>query len=303
MSFKTRRQREDDKRVRRPHLDVTKAGSELFQRSRTLTGTVSSRISAAVESTSNLSSSRLEVHELRGHRRRLGRWLTLCLLIAVAIVWCLDNLIVSIKPMSNLASTYVPQLESYLNAHPLERIAPLLRHDELARSMQQSSPELADVILDGNEAFARYDMTVVERVPAAKWQLGGKLFYVDKDGVAFERLRVVPVALVTVKDESGLPVEAQQVASRSTMQFIGQVVAQVKSQAVGEVQDIILPAGQLKEIDMTLQNRPYRIKLLVDREPSRQVTDVHNALIYLDKAGVTPKYIDARVEGRAYYSQ
>lgn len=301
MAFSTRRQRSNERQTRVPKFDASNAGEALFRRSRTLTGSVSSRIVSAVESSSNLKSPRLEEHELRGHRRKLGRLLAACVLVVGGCLWLIDNLIGALQPSSSVASRYIASADSYLNAHPLERLMPLLNSRNMLLNMQQTAPELSSVDVSGEGAYARHMLSITERVPVAKWQLGKKLYYVDKDGIAFERITVAPDNLVSVKDESGLPVEAQQVASRRTMQFIGQVVAQVKALSLGEVQDVILPPGLLKEIDMTLNDRPYRIKLYIDREPARQVADIRNALAVIDAQGIVPKYLDARVEGRAYY--
>ncbi len=303
MSFSSRRQRSQGHQTRTPRFDAANAGEALFRRSRTLTGSVSSRIVSAVESTSHLKSSRLEEHELRGHRRRIGRLLAICLVAVGGCVWLIDSLIVTIQPTDAASRRYTTQVDTYLNAHPLERLAPFLDQSMLLAVMRHDSPELSAIEVRGDTGFAQHSLSTTERVPVAKWQLGAKLYYVDKDGIAFEHAEFVPRELVSIKDESGLPVEAQQVASRRTMQFIGQVVAQVKAMSLGEVQEVILPPGLLKEIDITLKDRPYRVKLHVDREPSRQVADLRSALGAVEQQGIVPQYLDLRVEGKAYYTE
>lgn len=302
MSFSSRRQRSREDKVRSPRLDMDAAG-DIFRRSRTLTGSISSKVVSAVEQTSRLRSPRLEAHELKGHRRKLGGLLAGCILAAAGAAWCIDLLIVRINTNNQAATRYLPSVQSYLDAHPLERIEPWLDKNGLSRAVQHQAPEVLSVDIDGRGGYARHGLTVTTRTPVAKWQIGSRLYYVDGTGVAFEHADGEAKNLVNVKDESGLPLATQQVTSRHTMQFIGQVVAEVRLQAVGKVTEVILPPGLLKEIDVLLEGRGYRLKLYIDRDPSGQVRDMGNALRFIDQNAITPKYVDLRVEGKAFYRE
>lgn len=297
MSFQGRRSRQGDA-VRQPRLSD---GGGMFRRSRTLTGSISSRVASAVETASNLKSPRLEEHELRGHRRRLGVWLFGVVVLAAGTLWLLDSWMAFAVP-SPLAEPYQGVVDSYYATHPLERFAFWRNNLNLLDYVQTSHPEVEQIAVAQTSGIARYTLDVTLRTPVAKWVLGGRTYYVDTNGVAYEFANQVTTGpLVQVRDDSGLPLASQQVASRRTMQFIGQVVAQVKARGAMNVSEVILPAGTLKEIDIVLQDRPYHIKLNIDREPVGQAIDIVHAIGYLDTHGLTPRYVDARVEGKAFF--
>ena len=298
MVFNSRRQRQEP--VRSPKIQSV---NSTFRRSRTLTGSISSHVIAAVESASQLRSPRLEEHDLRGHRRKLTGLLFASLVLAGACAWLLDSTIVAMSPdaSSKTSQRHIELVDQYLQQRPLERLSFVLDHDRLTRSIQKSAPEVAAVSLSGDDMFAQYTLSVTERQPLAQWKIGSDVYVVDAEGVAYQETAINTAGLIQVKDESGLPLASQKVASRNTMQFIGRVVSQLQAQGAGTVAEIILPAGQLKEIDVVMANRPYRIKLHTDRAPAGQATDVLQALRHLDRNGTVPAYIDARVEGKAFY--
>ena len=298
MAFNSRRQRQEN--IRTPNIP---AANSTFRRSRTLTGSISSQVIAAVESASQLRSPRLEEHDLRGHRRKLSGLLFGSLLLAGLCAWLLDTTIVVIAPdsTSKTSQRHIELVDEYLQQRPLERLSVVLDQAHLTRFVQSKSPEVAALSVSGDNMFATHSVAVTERQPLAQWKLGNDIYVVDAEGVAYQETAINTAGLIQVKDETGLPLASQKVASRNTMQFIGRVVSQLQAQGAGNVAEIILPAGQLKELDVVLQGRPYRIKLHTDRAPAGQATDVLHALQHLDSTGTVPAYIDARVEGKAFY--
>jgi cell division septal protein FtsQ len=258
---------------------------------------------AAVESASQLRSPRLEEHDLRGHRRKLTGLLFGSLVLAGVSAWLLDATIVIMTPdtASKTSQHHIELVDEYLQQRPLERLSFMLDQQRLTRYVQSKAPEVAALSISGDNMFARHSVSVTERQPLAQWKLGNDIYVVDAEGVAYQETAINTAGLIQVKDETGLPLASQKVASRNTMQFIGRVVSQLQAQGAGKVAEIILPAGQLKEIDVVMENRPYRIKLHTDRAPVGQATDVLRALQHLDSQGTTPAYIDARVEGKAFY--
>lgn len=298
MGFSTRRQRQEQ--VRTPS---TSSGSNAFRRSRTLTGSISSHVAAAVENVSQLKSPRLEEHELRGHRRKLTVLLGITLTAMVGLVWLIDSTIVFIHTNTDTPADgrHLELVNEYLQQHPLERFSFALNQDQLVRAVKAKAPEVATVTINSDGMYARYELTVTERTPIAQWKLGQEVYLVDAEGVAYQDGNVSTVGLLQVKDESGLPLASQKVASQRTMQFIGRVVAQLQAQGAGTVVEVILPVGMLKQIDVVLESRPYRIKLHTDRTPEGQAADILATLRFLDGRQITPAYIDARVEGKAFY--
>lgn len=297
MGFNSRRQRQEP--VRKPRIN-TDTGA--FRRSRTLTGSISSRVVAAVEHASQLKSPRLEEHELRGHRRKLSTLLLFSLAGVGCLTWLIDVTIVRMQPATEETHEgYIALVDAYLSAHPLERISPTLNSSALLRSVQSKAPEVAAITVSGDDRFALHTVSVTKRTPVAQWKLGTDIYLVDADGVAYQDLRANTQGLLQVKDESGLPLASQRVASRQTMQFIGRVVSQLQTKGSLKVVEVILPPGLLKQIDVVIENRPYRVKLNTDRSAQGQASDVIATLRYIDTQQISPKYIDTRVEGKAFY--
>lgn len=298
MGFSTRRQRQEQVRT-----TSTSSGNNAFRRSRTLTGSISSHVAAAVENVSQLKSPRLEEHELRGHRRKLTVLLGVSIAVMVGLAWLIDSTIVFIQASqeSPVDARHLELVEEYLQGRPLERFSFALDQEQLTRFVQAKAPEVAIVSLNGDDKYAVYSLTVTERTPIAQWKLGQDIYLVDSQGVAYQDGNVSTVGLLQVKDESGLPLASQKVASQRTMQFIGRVVAQLQAQGAGTVVEVILPTGMLKQIDVVLDSRPYRIKLHTDRTPEGQAADILATLRFIDSRQITPAYIDARIEGKAFY--
>ncbi len=299
MGFISRRQRTEA--VRHPKQNTSAQAQALFRRSRTLTGSVSSRITAATEAAAQLRSPRLKEHDLRAHRRKISVILMISLsmtLISLGVLR-LYTARITTKYTFPDAQLYLEYVNDYLNTHPLERLQPLLNANELTRYVNQKAPEVEAVVLQ-DSGFFTDTVTIKFRTAIARWQLHNATYYVDKSGVAFLRKPELEPSL-SVKDESGLPLAMQQsVASTKTLGFIGKTVGEL-SNTVGPVKEVIIPPTSLKEINVVLEKYPFRIRLHSDREPIGQATDIRNALRFLDSKGVTPRYLDARLEGKAFY--
>jgi hypothetical protein len=54
-------------------------------------------------------------------------------------------------------------------------------------------------------------------------------------------------------------------------------------------------------VDIYLSGREYPIKTHIDRHPFVQASDVVGAIRYIETHGISPVYVDARVEGKAFY--
>lgn len=306
MTFLSRRQRQTEV-VRQPRPS-TSADGQLFRRSRTLTGSVASSVKAATEPRGQLRSPRLKEHDLRTYRRRLAGAVVGLLCAALGLVWLLDQLImspqVSFQPaVAGSVSTerYARLVESYFATRPLERFAFWLNHNALSDYMVRSAPELVSAVITHRAGFGAYQAVLAPRTPLARWQIDSKVFFVDASGSSFERSLLGSPEL-TVKDESGLPAVSQQVvASTKMLRFIGQVVSEINRHSPAPIKEIIIPPATLKEVDVVVAGHPYRLKLSSDRDPVGQAIDAVTALKHLDAKGVTPRYLDVRVEGKAFY--
>ncbi len=306
MAFIPRHQRAKQP-IRQPKTD-SDVTQNTFRRSRTLTGSVSSAVRSSVEQSSNLRSPRLKEHDLRSHRRKLSLLLLGSLMASVLVVWLLDQVIVTptihYQPATSRADTgrYASIINDYFNNHPEERFAFALNPDTFSAYMVQNAAEVSSAVVTNAPGLVRHDVLLGIRQPIAFWQIDNKQYYVDAGGNSFET-NLLTAPSITVRDETGLPSTSQQIiASTKMMKYIGRVVNAV-SKRVAPVKEVILPPGTLKEVDIILDDRPYRIRLNIDRDPEEQANDVIAALQYLQVREITPQYVDARVSGKAFYKE
>lgn len=288
------------------------AGQEeyAFRRSRTLVGSLSNDIESAATKKPDLKSDRLKLHELHAHRRLVRASLISIMTLAVLVGGLIQNSILlaekryathSDVPMAE-RQAYERAMEAYINAHPLQSFLVTLDAAKLATALQVKHPEIAAVgIQTGLSGAAGLDFHF--RTPVAVWRIADKQFYVDENGIAFSNHYGAEPA-IRVEDTSGyMPNDASRrapVASKRFIGYLGQMLGAIRMQRVGSVERIVVPASA-RQIEVFLKGRKYPIKTHVDRDPYAQVEDVKRALTYFDKKGITPKYIDVRVEGKAFY--
>ena len=309
MMFRSRRRIHEDRRS--PSLPQPDAA--VFRRSRTITGSQSQSVASAGESRAHLRSPRLHVHELRHHRRHIGGLLMLTLLAAGSVVWLLDRYIIvsavvvqgAATETNTVAQDYNVRINRYFDSHPLERFDVVLARDRLLADLQGERPETASVSISNDSGLVAHRIVVQLRQPIARWQLGDTTYFVDTQGVLFQSVYGGASSLITVKDESGLPVATQRVASQSLMNFIGQTVGEIGKRGMNNtIKEVVLPRGTLREVDLMLTDRSYRIKLSLDRDIVQQVSDMINALRYIDEKNIVVRdYLDIRVEGRAFFPE
>lgn len=97
-----------------------------------------------------------------------------------------------------------------------------------------------------------------------------------------------------VVDESGVGVP------RRTVEYI-KLLEQDFSELGYKVSRVAIPAGKQREIDVYLEGVPYYFKINIDRGAAVSVEDAERMIRYLTEAGVTPGYVDVRVERKAFY--
>lgn len=302
--FQSRRAKSDGS-VRQPNANDTK---NTFLRNRTLTGSQSPHVRSVSEKRGVLQSSRLSVQGLRRHRFGIGAaMLTAWILVGVCI-FLLDQFIGEVDlRISDVSSTQKDKdqiqlvVQDYFSTRPLERFRFAVDSDQFDSYVREELPSIERVAFDNGSGLTSTDGDVVARKPVARWKLGSIVYYVDASGRAYQQNYYSEPA-VSVSDKSGLPASEQQtLASRSFLSFIGQTVAEVQKQKAGTVQDIIIPPGTLKQVNLRLKGRAYDIRMQTDRNPVEQVMDLKASLGYVDRNQVSPQYLDVRVAGKAYY--
>lgn len=276
-----------------------------FRRNRTLTGSSSSHISVPGESNAQIKSPRVQAHELIRRRRHIGATLLLvlsgtALLFFLVSQFTASAVVRATEVSIQLDQKYVEIIESYFSSQPLERLRFTTNTDHLSQYVEAHAPEVAAVSLDGSAGIGKSVFVLRLREPTVGWTINGKQQYVDSTGTAFSRNYFTSPA-VQVVDKSGIQVEAgQAIASNRFLGFVGRAVALAKQQGF-TVRSVIIPAGTTRQVELQLQGVGYPVKLSIDRGVGEQVEDMARAVRWLKSHGKSPKYLDVRVSGEAFY--
>lgn len=253
---------------------------------------------------------RLSAHQLRSHRRRLLQILAVCAAAALVLGIVASQLTahigaVSYSPatVSNPDDTAIKQAaDEYYASRPLERLRFLLDEATLGQYIASKVPEVTGVQSVGGDGIGGTRLALSMRMPVASWKIGDKVVYVDSSGASFTHNYYGPPS-VEVDDQSGADTASgsSAIASSSMIRYIGQLIAALQANGTGTVDRVVLPAGMIRELDVYLQGRGYRVKVQLDRDVAAQAEDVKTALIYIDSHGGAAEYVDARVAGKAFY--
>lgn len=289
--------------------DFDDAQRYAFRRNRTLTGSLSPGVSSVNEHNSELQSTRVQAHHLRRHRRRLGVALFAVLLVAAGLAWMIWQSIVDVKISTDNGASqplntkpYTDEIQRYLGSHPFERNRAGLNADGVASYLQSHGfPEISHVSLDNtHRQIGTATLVLSMRKPVVSWKTGTTRLYVDEDGVAFAR-NYYADPTVEVVDQTGIQtVNNQVLASNRFLGFIGLIIGHLHEQGLA-VSQVILPADTTHQLLVSMQGVAYPVKISVDRPAADQAEDTARAIRYLTSKGVTPKYLDVRIGGRAYY--
>lgn len=287
-------------------ISEQKRSNTLFKRNRTLTGSVSAAISSATEMSGDLRSPRAHAHHLTAHRRRLGTILTFVLIAIAILLWLIYEFTASIHVTPTDSSAIIPQdryqkvVDDYYSRHPIERLRFLTNDESLNDFVSREAPEVEAIHAVGSAGFATSQFDVTLRQPIASWLIGNTQYYVDKNGVAFQQ-NYFEQPQVKIVDQSGVPqIAGTPVASSRFLSFVGRSVA-IGHEYGLTVEQAILPSGTTRQIELKVAGHTYPIKLSLDRPVGEQIEDTQRAITYLDSKKTTPKYIDVRVSGKAFY--
>lgn len=67
------------------------------------------------------------------------------------------------------------------------------------------------------------------------------------------------------------------------------------------VDHVLLPFQKAREVLVYFENRKEYYKMTTERGSTVQIEDAERMMRYLDGKGLTPEYVDIRVEGKAYF--
>lgn len=283
---------------RRVLEDNQPSNHQAFRRSRT----IGSRRPDAGQS------ERQAAWELRIKRRKVLSGLFVSLGSIAGIVLLLGQLTASVQvvapdqnSLSDEASDrYQEVLDGYLASRPLERLRFLMDKNSLQTYLLEQAPEIqsAEVVYGG--ALVTSDLRLSFRQPVLRWASAGKNYYVDGQGVTFER-NYFEEPPIGVEDQSGVePEVGQAVVNHRFLSFLGQVSAEFDSSEL-RVNRIVLPEGTVRQVDFGIEGRSYVVRMTVDRGVAEQTSRAIKTMDYLASRGVSPTYIDARVDQRVFY--
>jgi len=281
--------------------------TNLFRRNRTLVGSISPLVRSASELNAHMKSPRAHTHHLVRHRRHLGALFLLFFASALFLLWFLyEFTAATLVTSSNVESSrleaerYQKTIADYISNRPLERLRPLLNEEQLLNYLRQTRPEVKALADIGPGGLATTTVDITFRQPVASWVIDSRQFYVDKNGVLFQR-NYFDEPKVKVVDNSGIPQSAATtIASSRFLQFVGLAVDAARTFGL-EVDQATIPRNTTRQLELRLSGRAYPVKLSLDRPIGEQIEDTKQAVSYLDAKNITPKYIDVRISGRAYY--
>lgn len=284
---------------RRNNLDE-KPNNVTFQRNRTLVSSHSKEPPAE-------ESQREKAHRSKRRRRKIVTILLLVLAFAAAGVWLASQFTatvnINVKNVSiSLESDerYSQVVQDYLYAHPLERLRFVLNQTSLNQYVSSELPEVAQITQLGGFDIGQTDFAVNMRSPVASWQINGKRYYVDGNGAAFD-INYFDEPPVTIVDDSGIYIESgQTVASSRFLAFVGRVVSLSEQQGY-TVTEAVIPYGTTRKLEVKLRDYQTSVYMTIDRGVGEQVEDMARSLKYLSARGLSPSYIDVRVESKTFY--
>ena len=248
-------------------------------------------------------SSRQKAHQLAKQRRRLSGVFVVVIAAVIFLAILLWQLVaqVSITTSSRQlnqtfeAGQYEALINEYLAVNPSQRLRFALNEAALTGFVSGRLPEVEKLELSGIPGVAQGNFVITFRTPVAGWVINDKQYYVDADGVVFEK-NYYESPSVQIVDESGINPDLGD----RLLGFLGRVVAQAKSRGY-TITRAVLPANTTRQVDVYVEGSSARIKLSIDRGAGEQVEDADRVLKYLSSQGFTPQYVDVRVPGRAAY--
>lgn len=272
-----------------------------YNRNRTLSG-------YRRDTTAPDESSRHKVHALASQRRRVGGIFLIVSIATVFLGLLLWQLIAQVHIVSSTkalttqfeAAPYETSINEYLAVNPAQRLRFALDPAALSAFVTNQYPEVEELNLTGAPGVAQSNFAITFRTPVAGWQINDTQYYVDSNGVVFQK-NYYDTPGVQIVDESGVnPEQGSAVVGTRLLGFLGKIVAEAEGRGLTVVK-AALPAGKTRELDVYVASSPTRIKFSIDRGAGEQSEDMARALQFLSARGIVPSYIDVRISGRAAY--
>lgn len=250
-------------------------------------------------------SERSVAHQRQDAQHNRLRWMSVAIVSALVIVGISFQMAIAITIQTpdtasqQSAAVYRKTIDDYYAMRPAERFTPFLNYQTLKEHIMQQTPEVKTVRVEPFGAgLARVKLTF--RQPLAQWSSNGKTYFVDDEGVTFEQ-NYFATPNLAVKDQSGAPLSGgQEVVNRRFLGFLGQAVSRFAKANI-TVTEIVLPQDTVRQVLFLIHDKPYAVKMTVDRAADAQVAQAIKAMRYIDERSLRPEYIDVRVDQRVFY--
>ncbi len=205
----------------------------------------------------------------------------------------------------NSASVYANAASKYLSGSILNSNKITLDSEGLVSYLSNKFPELSSVRVSLPFLANQLLVYVIPSQPAIILIESSSSYAIDQTGRAIlsaSSPQALGLSLPVVTDHSGLNVALGKKAITSNdVYFIEEVVGQLQVKGF-KATNMSLPANS-DELDVGVVGQPFYIKFnLYNNDPRQQAGTFLAVINKLKSENITPsKYVDVRVDGRAYY--
>lgn len=261
------------------------------------------RGSAISATTSGLT--RADMQMLSRNRAKIARLLAFSLgvviLIAVIVTQTIYDPVIVLEGADGASvDKYTTLMAEYFKTNPAERLRSMLNVKSANAFLATFAPEVERIESIKTGFGRRSEIKLVVRRPVVMWESSGKKYYVDALGVPFT-VNYFADPTIVVDDRSGVSLSSvDRVANDNFIGFIGQAVA-VANQMGLVVKKIIIPPLTTRQLELYVNDFQFPVKMSTVASVVRQISDASRVINFLQKRGVTPAYIDVRVERKTYY--
>lgn len=254
-------------------------------------------------------SERQRLKRLRALRRRMAVVLAAIVVLLVLGLSLLSQFTGSISTVvatdSNIVLSdddidrYRTIVDKYFADNSFERFGFARRNSVLLQYVMNEAPEVSAIkISPSGIASGKVEVTV--RQPVAMWINGNQTDFVDSDGVVFDR-NYYATPSIAIEDNSGVQLDGGVATSSSFLSFVGKTAVALSEKEGLQVERVVIPQGSARYVEFYLSGRNYPFKAQITRDATSQAHDIAVMTRYIDSHGISPQYVDCRVEGKAYW--
>lgn len=251
---------------------------------------------------------REKVHHLTNLRRKLSFVFSVLLVVIILLAVFLQQFTAGVQVEFGDAAhvsddkIYEQVIQEYLAQNPLERLRFNMGGEKLNTFVISQRPEVENISQLGYAAPVTSSFEITLRKPVVSWQVQDKQYFVDAHGVSFTD-NVYPVPAVKIVDNSGVEhTSGTAIASARFLNFVGKAVALAQQDSM-KVAQVAIPTGTSRQVEVSLEGHPYPVIMSIDRPAGEQVEDMQRVVQFFDKQGRTPRYVDIRVKGKAFFRE